>query len=145
MNEKIPIYNNTAMPIYVGGAMIPPGETRHFDIEQVPHHLRPAAPAVEEEVAPNPLADILGHSVKDIVAMLPALHDDDLVAIGEAEQRAEKPRTTLLGAIAEEQLKRAEAKAAGGNGDGEVGAGAGGDGAGGDGSADGADGAGGAQ
>lgn len=108
MKEKIHVTNSSAMPMYVAGQMIPPGETRHFDPDQVPPHLRPAAPAPEPEPEADPVADILGHSVKDIKEMLPALSDDELEALGDAEQQAETPRTTLLGAIAEEQLKRAE-------------------------------------
>lgn len=109
MNEKIPVTNATAMPMFVAGQMIPPGETRHFDAHHVPPHLRPAASEPEPEAPVDPLAALLAHSVKDLKEMLPALSDAELEALGEAEQRDETPRTTLLGAIAEEQLKRAEA------------------------------------
>lgn len=108
MNQKIPVTNESAMPIYVAGLMIPPGETRHFDLDQVPPHLRPAAPEPEPEVQVDPVAELLKHSVKDLKEMLPTFNDQELEALGAAEQLAEKPRTTLLGAIAEEQLKRAE-------------------------------------
>lgn len=108
MNQKIPVTNTSAMPIYVAGQMIPAGETRHFDADQVPPHLRPAAPEPEEEAPVDPVAQILGHSVSAIKDMLPSLSDTELEALGAAEQLADKPRTTLLGAIAEEQLARAE-------------------------------------
>ncbi len=110
MQTKIPVTNNGAMAMYVAGLMIPPGETRHFDADLVPLHLRPAASEAEAEApAPDPLAVLLAHSVKDIKALLPELDDATLEALGSAEQAAETPRSTLLGAIAEEQLTRAEA------------------------------------
>lgn len=110
MTPKIPVHNPGAMPMYVAGLMIPPDETRHFDADLVPLHLRPAAAEPEAEApAPDPLAVLLAHSVKDLKAMLPELDDATLDALGSAEQAAETPRSTLLGAIAEEQLTRAEA------------------------------------
>ncbi len=109
MNEKVPVTNNNKMPIYVAGQMIPAGETRHFNADQVPLHLRPAAPEpVAEEPEIDPIAELLAHSVKDLKELLPTFSDEELDALGTAEQLAESPRTTLLGAIAEEQLTRAE-------------------------------------
>lgn len=109
MTPKIPVHNPGAMPMYVAGLMIPSDETRHFDADLVPLHLRPAAPEPEAEAAPDPLAVLLAHSVKDLKPLLPELDDATLDALGSAEQAAETPRSTLLGAIAEEQLTRAEA------------------------------------
>lgn len=112
---RIPVTNNTQMPIYVGAYMIPPGETRDFDESQVPAHLRPAPPAPEPEAPPaeDPLAAIREQSVADIVELLPALSDDELARLGDLEQIQANPRKTLLAALAEEQLKRAEATAGG--------------------------------
>ncbi len=120
---KIPVNNDTAMPIYVAGQMIPPGETRHFDPDQVPPHLRPKAPEPEPEAPSDSLAELLDHSVKDIVAQIPALSDADLERLGDLEQaKGGEARKTLLGAIAEAQLDRADAKTgaggAGNEGDG---------------------------
>lgn len=113
MNEKIPVSNNTAMPMYVAGMMIPPGETRHFDPEQVPVHLRPAPVAEpKEETQFDPIEELRAGTVKEIVAQIPELADDVLEALGAAEQSDKNPRTSLLSAIAEEQLTRAEAKTA---------------------------------
>lgn len=109
MTPKIPVHNPGAMPMYVAGLMIPPDETRHFDADLVPAHLRPVAPEPEAEAPADPVAVLLEHSVKDIKALLPDLDDATLEALGSAEQAAETPRSTLLGAIAEEQLTRAEA------------------------------------
>lgn len=119
---KIPVHNPSAMPIYVHGAMILPGETRHFDEQDVPTHLRPK-PA-ESEDAPDesrydPLAELLAGSIKDIVAAFPDLADEDLARLEDLENAEASPRKGLLAAIGEEKLKRAaadEASKAGGAG-----------------------------
>lgn len=113
---RIPVINNTAMPIYVGSAMIPAGETRDFEENDVPLHLRPApaaAPAAPEKpadpaaVRKTDLAELLKHPVKDVREHFSAFSDEDLTTIETLENAAEKPRSTLLEAIAEEQLQRA--------------------------------------
>lgn len=129
MNHKIPVTNTTAMPMYVAGQMIPPGETRHFDADQVPPLLRPAAPEPEAEKPIDAMEELIGHSVKDITALLPSLADEQLERLGDIEQaKGDAARKTLLSAIAEQILTNAEAKAGGSVG-GEAGAtGAGGEG-----------------
>lgn len=109
---KTPVHNNTGMPIYVGTAMILPGETRHFHEHEVPHHLRPAAPPAEttEEPPADPLAELLKSKVSDVESALPGLSDEDLERLGELEQLSTSPRKGILTAIGEEILKRAEAK-----------------------------------
>ncbi|MBI5920269.1 MAG: hypothetical protein HY847_01320 [Betaproteobacteria bacterium] len=116
MTEKVPVTNNTKMAIYVAGTMIPPGETRHFDSNQVPAEFRPA-PQVEpeDETQFDPLAELIAHNVKEITAALPGLSDEDLERLGDMEQaKGENARKSLLNAIAEAQLTRADAKANGG-------------------------------
>lgn len=111
MSKKVSVTNSNAMPIYVGAQMIPAGETRHFDEDQVPENLRP----VPEEAAPiaAPLDGMQALSegkVSDITAALPSLSDADLERLGEIEQtKGDAARKTLLSAIAEETIKRAEA------------------------------------
>lgn len=106
---KIPVSNNTAMPIYVGAAMIPPGETRHFDEQDVPHHLRPAPVEAAPVAAPaDPLAELLKGNVAAVVAALADLPDADVERLGELEQ-AGQARKGVLSAVAEELLVRAEA------------------------------------
>ncbi|SEO63639.1 hypothetical protein [Nitrosovibrio sp. Nv6] len=111
---KVPVHNNTGMPIYVGSAMILPGETRHFDKHDVPDNLRPkkvAAAEVDEATPPgNPLVELLQHKVEDVKATLPTLADGELELLGELEQLGGNPRKGVLSAVAEEILKRAEAK-----------------------------------
>lgn len=107
---KKPYTNETPNTIYPGGVCIPPGQTRDVDEQFHPDY---AAPEPEEAAPVDPVAQILGHSVSAIKDMLPALSDAELEALGAAEQLADKPRTTLLAAIAEEILTRAEKKAGG--------------------------------
>ncbi len=118
MEKRIPIINTTAMPIYVGSNMVPPGETRDFPESQVPLHLRPqeeAAPAAPEQPA-DLIADLLKLTVKEVVEAFDALSDEELDRIDELENADGSPRKTLAAAIAEERLKRAAANdAPGGN------------------------------
>ncbi|MDP1674844.1 MAG: hypothetical protein Q8L65_17245 [Burkholderiales bacterium] len=103
--EKIPVTNSTQMPIYVGATMIPAGETRHFDLADVPHHLRPAA--VEAESAPeasDPVADLQKKPLKEIRAALNSLSGSDLQRLSELESAAKSPRKSLLEEIAAIQL-----------------------------------------
>ena len=109
---KIPVSNNSAMPIYVGAAMVPPGETRHFDEQDVPHHLRPApVEAAKVEAPADPLAELLKGNVAAVVAALPDLADADVERLGELEQ-AGQARKGVLSAVAEALLVRAEAAGA---------------------------------
>lgn len=114
MNQKIPVTNNGAMAMYVAGLMIPPGETRHFDADLVPLHLRPAPPEAEVEEPTDALAELITGTVKEVAAAIPSLSDEDLSRLGELEQaKGGAARKGVLSAIAEETLKRADAKAAG--------------------------------
>lgn len=111
---KIPVTNNTAQTMFVGGVMIPAGETRECEEHTVPEHLRPQAPeVVAEDLPPDPLADLLGHSVKALAEMLTGIDDETLDALEAAELGAEKPRKSLLELLQTERLARAEKKAAG--------------------------------
>lgn len=111
MSKKVAVTNTNAMPIYVGAQMIPAGETRHFDVDQVPEHLRPAPEEAEPVAEPiDPMQALSEGKVSDITAALPALSDADLEHLGELEQtKGDAARKTLLAAIADETIKRAEA------------------------------------
>lgn len=105
---RIPVHNNTAMPMYVGANLVPPGETRDFEEHQVPAHLRPAAAPAEPEEAPPSTAEALqASSAKDVIAALANLSDEHLTELEALEQAAEKPRKTVIDAIAAEALNRA--------------------------------------
>lgn len=126
--SKIPVKNNGAMPIWVGGTMIPAGETRHFDPHHVPPEHRPARAKAESEAPPaDPLQAIQSGSVKAIVAGIEALTDDELGRLEELEQAGGAPRKGVMEAIAAERLRRA---AQGQGGDDGTAAGNGGEGGG---------------
>lgn len=104
---KIPVRNNSAMPIYVGAAMVPPGETRHFDKQDVPHHLRPVEQVEAVVEAPaDPLAELLKGNVKEVVAALAGLSIADIERLGDLEQQGHA-RKGVLNAIADIQLNHA--------------------------------------
>lgn len=111
---RIPITNNTAMPIYVGSSMIPAGETRDFEENDVPLHLRPAPASVVLVTVPDPaaarqsaLAALLAQPEVEILIALPRVPDEDLTALEAIEKAAEKPRQGVLEALGAELLARA--------------------------------------
>jgi len=106
---KIPVTNDTAMPIYVGAAMIPPGETRHFEEDDVPHHLRPQVAEIKTEDTPlDPLAELLKGTVPSVVLALPDMSIADIERLGDLEQQGQG-RKGILSAIAEIMLAKAGA------------------------------------
>jgi hypothetical protein len=106
----IPVTNNTKMPIYVGAAMVPAGETRLFHEHEVPVHLRPA-PEVAAPEAPkaDPVVELAKLPAKEIIAGLDALTNEQLDQLAAIEQvKGDKARSTVLNHISELVLKRAE-------------------------------------
>lgn len=105
--NKIPVTNKGTSPMSVGTSVVLPGETRHFDVQDVPHHLRPKAAEAAPVAAPaDPLGELLKGNVASVVAALADLPLADVEKLGELEQ-AGQHRKTLLAAIAEELLNRA--------------------------------------
>lgn len=110
------VQNDTTAPIFIGGCMIAPGDGREVD----EMHLPPAAgdgdgaAALPDQADPDAsLKDMLTGSVKALVATLPDASDETLAGLARLENEAEKPRSTLLAAIAELQLTRAQAASGG--------------------------------
>lgn len=112
---RVPVENKGLMPLYVAGVMIPPGETRHFDDDQLPPEFRQPAVAAEEEVQDDPLLSVLELKVADVVNGLPDLSDEELDHLENLEATG-KARKGVFEAVSEERLRRAEAKVAGGKG-----------------------------
>ncbi len=98
------VENDTAHMIYVGGCAIAPGEGREVE---APGEAREAAPAPAEPTLAEQVALMLKDSVKKISASLDALNGDTLDTMAELEAAADKPRSTLLEAISDEKIKRA--------------------------------------
>lgn len=109
--EQVPVENKGKSPIYVAGVMIPPGETRHFADDMLPPEFRSAAPVAAEVEAGDPLAELLDGNVHEVMGGLDVLSADFLLRL-EALEQAGKNRKGVLAAIAEELLRRAEARAA---------------------------------
>ena len=84
---KIGVENRTDSPMYVGGMMIPAGETRHFEPEALPAEYRPA-PVVEDapEAGPDALAVILEGSVREVLAGVDASLETALMLERKANQ-----------------------------------------------------------
>ena len=104
------ISNDGPHTIYVGGKMIAPGEGRDIDERDLPPELR-GAPVVVVEPEPSlddELAELLKESVKEIKDLLPTLTHEGLDRLAELERGHEHPRKTLLEAIADEVLRRAD-------------------------------------
>jgi hypothetical protein len=123
MNERIPVLNNTAMPMYVAGIDDSAGRDPAFsDAEQVPAHLRPVAVEAEAEADAwvDPLEALVAKSVKAIIESFPDLSDMDLARVLELDAASETPRKTLHEAVTAEQLARATAKAEGAGAEGKA-------------------------
>jgi len=104
---RIPIENAGDSPLYVGGKMIPPGETMTFEEEELPAEHRPGTPAEPEQAPANPLADILALSIAKAVLGLPDLTDDELKELELLEMAGEN-RKGMLAEIMQETLRRAD-------------------------------------
>lgn len=118
MNQT-PITNNTPNPIYVAGKRIEPGETRLFDLTNLPPHLRNlpgAAPEPKQEPDPEPDARLalLDQSIAAFEKQIAArdasgaylLSAEDLEWLAEAEAAGQN-RKGIAEAIDEEVLRRA--------------------------------------
>lgn len=104
------IENNTPNTIYVGGRMIAPGEGRDIDERDLPPEHRDAPVVVVHEgpSLDDELAALLKESVKEIKDLLPGLTHEGLDRLAELERGYEHPRKTLLEAIADEVIRRAD-------------------------------------
>lgn len=116
------ISNDTPNVMFVGGKMIPPGEGRDIDERDLPPEHREPAPEPEPE-APS-LDDELGvllneGTVKELTGLLPSLTIESLDRLAELERAREHPRKTLLEALADEALRRANEALAGDTLDGD--------------------------
>lgn len=112
---KKTISNTSDRTVFVGGVMIPPNESRDVETAYLPpEHQDDAPPAAEPDSGqPDPdanLRELLRGTVKDLTAQLDDFSDETLKRLAELEAETDTPRSTLLGAITDLQLKRAAAK-----------------------------------
>lgn len=106
------LHNDTANVLFAGGTMIPPGEGREVDEEFLPPgNDAPSAAAAQDvpDLEAN-LHELLAHPVKEILPLLAEASDETLAGLARIEGEKADPRKTLLAAIGERQLERAQAK-----------------------------------
>ena len=118
------ISNDGDQTIFVGGVMILPGTGREVDEAYLPpEHQQPlpeAAPGnpagdladAGARAAAN-LAELVAQPLRQLVPALTDCSDETLAQLATLESEREAPRAGLLSAIAELQLKRAQAKTGG--------------------------------
>ena len=118
-NNLHTITNNSESIMHVGingggSVAVMPGESRPFAIQELAPAWRPdpaaeiaEAIAVESELDQH-IAALMNETAKELISLVPDMETSLLVALGEAEQQRNEPRKTLLAAIAEEQLARAD-------------------------------------
>lgn len=105
------IENTTAATMFVGGCMIPPGEGRDIEEMYLPPEQRSAAPA--GDVAPPPLSQdelleqLRAKAISAILPELAHLTNEALERLAELEGEQQRPRSTLIGQIEAERLRRA--------------------------------------
>lgn len=99
--------NTTNSPMYVAGLMILPGEMRVVEVPDEPEGpvLLPAPPTLADQVA-----DELKKPVAKLLKGLKDGTDDALRMMQALEGQAKKPRTSLVTAIADELIRRADDK-----------------------------------
>ena len=112
------VHNSGGGVLLVGGVMIPPGEGREVDEDALGLEASTGAAPPAEASADDPaaalaaaVAQLLAHPLKQLVPMLADLSDETLAELARAEGEHATPRKTLLSAIGELQLERAQAKA----------------------------------
>ena len=99
---RTPYTNTEDHAVYVGGQLIPAGETRQVEL-----HTALDAPADDEPVDPlAALKKVMAGKVVEIVPALQGLSDEDLDAAPALELAEAKPRSTLVQAIELARLER---------------------------------------
>jgi hypothetical protein len=105
---KVMYTNHSDHVKHVGSKAIGPGESREVDARDLPGYRAAKAQAD----TPDPLREgvdrILAHAAGQIGEMLPALSDEELAAVLEAERtKGKKARRTVVQALEAERLRRA--------------------------------------
>jgi len=98
--SQIPYSNTKDHPVHIGNKTIMPGCTREVEAELHPDYKPPATAA---ETVSSLLDQVLDGKVKDALELIPLLSDEELSAVEEQDNRK-----TILQAVAEERLSRAQ-------------------------------------
>jgi len=111
------VFNDTDAPKFIGGVLIPPHDGREVDelyLSPVEGQPEPVLPVDGEgqgqtDLDANLQAILVGN-VKSVTALLSDVSDETLDGLDRLESASETPRKSLLSAISEEKLKRAQLK-----------------------------------
>ena len=119
MQNRIAYTNSHAHTEFIGGVMIPPGETREIDATHHPDYCAPGTGAGND--SPSHIVDVLlAGDVATLLAHVPVLSVDDLQELSDREQAGAR-RENVLSALAEQLLTLASEQVDGtGQGDGDV-------------------------
>lgn len=99
-----PYLNTTDKAVFVGGKLVPPGESREIDVPDAPAAEPQAAAAGDGEL----LAKLLEGTIAAIAPQLAGLTDEQLVELERLEGQGKK-RAGVGNAIAAVQMDRADA------------------------------------
>lgn len=116
MNLK-PYFNDTNHVVFLGGVMIPAGDTRLVDVRLLPEPVM-AAVSMPEGAAALDLETLLQGTVAEVMLVLPDLSREEVEQLGELEQMGQA-RRGILGPVADLLLTSANTDI-GGNLDEEV-------------------------
>ena len=112
-----PYFNDTNHVVFLGGVMIPVGDTRLVDARLLPEPVM-AAVSTPEGAAAIDLEALLQGTVAEVMLVLPDLSREEVEQLGELEQMGQA-RRGILGPVADRLLSSANADI-GGNLDEEV-------------------------
>lgn len=102
---KIPVFNHSPHAVFIGGVMIPPGDTREVEETLHPGYRRgDEAPAGDE--ARHIVDVLLAGDEAALLAAIPTLAHEDLELLGEREQQG-VAREAVLAAISGRLLEAA--------------------------------------
>ena len=108
MNQKTAYQNTSDQPKYVAGQLVQPNETIWVAAKDHPDYQ--AIGVDPSQPAPQHIIDVLlGGAESDCIAALPSLCAEDLDELGDREQGG-AARQSILSAIAELKLTRANAE-----------------------------------
>jgi hypothetical protein len=115
---KTYVSNDTDQAKFVGGKLLQPGEGREFDDQDVPGEHRPGAEAGAVEPVLDPagptradevLAFYTGANAAALIAAVPEYSLEDLALIEAFELERKQPRSTVLAAVTNQRIERANA------------------------------------
>jgi hypothetical protein len=106
-------YVNTSNKIqHIGNVTVMPGQTREIEAAHIAAHTGVGEAQPDVTTAVDPLVILLSENVKTIKNSLSELSADALDNVEKMESAADKPRSGVMKAIAEERLNRAVADSA---------------------------------